>query len=64
MRRFNLVRTAVLAASLAVNVSSIGTAFAHSANSQQSSQQRTQQPANTGPYDSPDFVVPPADIFS
>jgi hypothetical protein len=60
MRSFNLTRTAILAASLIASVGSIGTAFASSANTQQSSQ----QPANTGPYDSPDFVVPPANIFS
>jgi hypothetical protein len=64
MRSFNLVRIAVLAASLAVNVSNIGIAFADSANQGQSSQRQTQQPSNTGPYDSPDFVVPPANVFS
>jgi hypothetical protein len=55
MRRFTLVRTAVLAASLIANINSIGVAFASSANAQLS---------NTSPYDSPDFVVPPADIHS
>jgi hypothetical protein len=64
MRSFNLVRTAVVAALLTASVGSIGTAFANSANTQPSSQQQAQQPSNTGPYDSPDFVVPPADIHN
>jgi hypothetical protein len=55
MRRFTLIRTAVLAASLIANISSIDVAFANTANA---------QPSNTSPYDSPDFVVPPADIHS
>jgi uncharacterized protein HemX len=66
MRNFNLLRTAALAALLIANVSGIGTAFADSGNQRQSSQnqmqQQSQQPANTGPYDSPDFIVPPSDI--
>jgi hypothetical protein len=59
---------AVLAASLIASASSIGPAFANSANtqqwSQQTVQQQAQQPSNTGPYDSPDFVVPPVDIYN
>jgi hypothetical protein len=66
MRNFNLLRTAALAALLIASVNGIGTAFADSANQRQSSQnqsqQQSQQPANTGPYDSPDFIVPPSDI--
>lgn len=68
MRSLNFVRTAVLAASLATFVSSIVPAFANDANSQQAPQQQTmqqmQQPSNSGPYDSPDFVLPPSEIYS
>ena len=68
MRNFNLLRTTVLAASLIASMGSIGTAFANSPTPQQSSQQQAQQlvqqPANTGPYDSPDFVVPPSEIYN
>lgn len=65
MRSLNLVRTAVLAASLATFVSSIAPAFANGANTQQASQQQTtQQSANSGPYDSPDFVLPPSEIYN
>ena len=59
MRSFILIRTAVVAASLIAGLGSVGTALA---DSMPASQVHAQQPSNTSPYDSPDFIVSPSDI--
>ena len=60
MRVFSMLRTATLALSLMATMGVMSAAFAGNANAAQ----QQQQTANTGPYDGPDFVVPPSDIHS
>jgi hypothetical protein len=60
MRSFNLIRTAIVAASLIAGLGNIGAAFADTMPAPQAQLQL--QPSNTSPYDSPDFVVPQNDI--
>jgi hypothetical protein len=52
MRMSSLLRTATLALSLTAATGAMTAAFAASANAAPQ-----QQAANTGPYDSPDFVL-------
>jgi hypothetical protein len=61
MRNISIVRTAILSAALLANVAGIGSAFANSFDL------RAQAPAhqaNTGVYDSPDFVLDDSNIHS
>ena len=60
MRSFDFLRSAVLAASMITTLGSVGTAFADTM--QPHAAQQAQQPSNTSPYDSPDFVVPENNI--
>jgi hypothetical protein len=61
------LRTAMFAVSLVAAMGSISAAFADSsnapANQQQPQMQQQQQTSNTGPYDSPDFVVQPSNVY-
>ena len=59
MRVSSMLRTATLALSLMATMGVMSAAFAGNANAAQQ-----QQTVNTGPYDGPDFVVPPSDIHS
>jgi hypothetical protein len=59
MRSFNLIRTAVVAASLIAALGNVGTALA---DTMSAPQLQVQQPSNASPYDSPDFVVDKTDI--
>lgn len=63
MRISSLLRTATLALSLTAAMGAMTATFAQAATAPQQQQQWNQQ-SNTGPYDSPDFVVPRAEIFS
>ena len=58
MRISSILRTATLALSLTAAMGAMTAAFADNA----SAAQQQQQTANTGPYDSQDFVVPNSDI--
>ena len=60
MRRFDFLRSAVLAASLVATLGGAGTAFAGTMQTHEA--QQPQPRANTSPYDSPNFVVPESDI--
>ena len=62
MRRFNFLRTAVLAVSLIAPLGTIGTAFADTTQTAQA--QQLQRPSYGSPYDSPDFVIDEANIHS
>jgi hypothetical protein len=63
------LRTAMFAVSLFAAMGSISAAFADSSNAAanqqqlQQQQQQQQQTSNTGPYDSPDFVVPSTNVY-
>jgi hypothetical protein len=59
MRVSSLLRTATLALSLMVTMGAMSAAFAGNANAAQQ-----QQTSNTGPYDSPDFVLQQSDIHN
>lgn len=58
MRIFSLLRTATLALSLTAAMGAMTATFAQAASATQ------QQQSNTGPYDSPDFVLPQSQTFS
>lgn len=58
MRIFSLLRTATLALSLTAAMGAMTATFAQAASAPQ------QQQSNTGPYDSPDFVLPQSQTFS
>ena len=60
MRISSLLRTATLALSLTAATGAMTAAFADNANAAQ----QQQQAANTGPYDSPDFVLQQSDIHN
>ena len=62
MRISALLRTATLALSLTAAMGAMTATFAQAASAPQL--QQWNQQSNTGPYDSPDFVVPRAEIFS
>lgn len=57
MRISSLLRTATLALSLTAAMGAMTATFAQAASA-------PQQQSNTGPYDSPDFVVPQSQTFS
>jgi len=62
MRIPSNLRTAIVALSLLAPLGMAGSAFADNSNAQAAPQQQAaapqQQVSNSGPYDSPDFVVP------
>ena len=60
MHGFDFLRSAVLAASLIATLGSVETAFANPMQTNEG--QQAQEPSNTSPYDSPDFVVPENNI--
>lgn len=60
MRISSMLRTATLAVSMIAAMGGMSAAFADSSNAAATQQQQT---ANTGPYDSPDFVVPATNIY-
>ena len=55
MRISSILRAATVALTLVTAMGAVSTAFA-------ASRVQQQQAGNTGPYDSPDFVVPPTNI--
>ena len=62
MRVSSPLRTGILAFSLVAAMGTMNAAFADSSNAPAKQQEMQQQTANTGPYDSPDFVVPENNI--
>jgi hypothetical protein len=58
MRISSLLRTATVALSLTAAMGAMTATFAQAASAPQ------QQQSNTGPYDSPDFVLPLSQTFS
>ena len=60
MYSLDLLRSAVLAASLIATLGSVGTAFANTMRPHEA--QQPQHSSNASPYDSPDFVVPENDL--
>ncbi len=60
MRISSILRSGILALSLMATMGAMTAAFAHNASRVQ--QQEQASTANTGPYDSPDFMVPPSDV--
>ena len=56
MLRYNFLRTAIIAASLAATFGTVGSAFADTMSTRQT-QQQVQQPSYASPYDGPNFVL-------
>jgi hypothetical protein len=63
MRSFNTLRLALLTVSLITNLGTVGTAFAHTTDTQQQLAPQAHQPSYASPYDSPDFVLDESNIF-
>lgn len=63
MHRFNFIRSAVLAASLAATFGTIGIALADTMPTQHD-QQQMQQSSKASPYDSSDFVLDNSNIHN
>ncbi|HVA11739.1 MAG TPA: hypothetical protein VNF99_00680 [Stellaceae bacterium] len=68
MRISSILRSGILALSLMATMGAMTAAFAHNASRVQQQEQASTysgpqaSTSNTGPYDSPDFAVPPSDI--
>lgn len=60
MSSFNLIRTAIAAASLIASLGSVGTAFA----APMQAQPPVHQASSASPYDSPNFVLDESNIHS
>jgi hypothetical protein len=63
MRSFSSLRLALLSVSLITNLGNVGTAFAHTTDTQQQMAPQAHQPSYASPYDSPDFVLDESNIF-
>ena len=63
MRSFNSLPLALLTLSLITNLGNVGTAFAHTTDTQQQMVPQAHQPSYASPYDSADFVLDESKIF-
>jgi hypothetical protein len=63
MRTVSLLRSATVALSLMASMGAMTAAFASDAHADQQQQQQAASASNASPYDSPNFIVPPNNIY-